>query len=922
MRNMKVRKESKRGVGKRPGLSTVLNLVKDAALSIVVHDLEKKIVAWSRGAEKLLGYSANEVVGTSFSKLLSKDALEREEEVIAGILSGKLSLSCESQLVAKDGRILDVYSIVSPLRDVSGQVVAVFRFLEDISERKGSVSRIMDSEEEKRLVLNSIQELIAYQDLENRVLWANLAAGKSVGQSPEELKGRFCYEIWHGRDSPCEKCPVVKARETGQPQEAEIISPDGRIWHIRGYPVLNMEGQVSGVVEITSEITQQKQMEREMRLARDLAEGIVDTVREPLLVLDADLRVVSANRSFYQIFRTTSQATVGKFVYELGNRQWDIPKLRELLEKILPNNTSFQDFEVEHNFPNIGPRIMLLNARRIYAAGNKTQLILLAFEDITERRQAERALRESEERYRGIVNGTSDVVLQIDLEGNFIYMNKSMEKETGYTFEEIKGKNIRDFLTPESHQRALERLAMWRKGVKSLPPYEIQVKTKDNRQVSFELNTAPILKEGRVVAINIVARNVTDRKQIEEKLRASEEKYHSLVESSDDSIYLLDRELRFLFANRAALSRLGLSLAEVVGRSFAEIHSTEAAKRLVEAVNKVLETGRAVQQEHWSEKLQGAFLRTISPVKDPKTGEITAFTVVSKEITALKMMETSLREYGERLRAIIDFSPDAIIITDLEHKIIDCNHAAMRMLDVSGKEELIGKDILEMISPKTKKLLAKDIAEAKMLGVKRDLRHDVVNGFRIPAEISISSIPDSTGKPQSLLFMIKDISERERAEEKMREFVYKVNNITPGDCCIHSSHQAAYNIFTQLVLHGVPGICFTREKPEELVSYGIPKEKIILISATPVPGYERVEGLQQISLRIADFLKENPRSLVLLDGLEYLVSRSGFDAVYRFLQEKRFSFLESEATLLIPVNLSVFTDRERALISTEAKIIG
>ncbi|MGQ9787805.1 MAG: PAS domain S-box protein [Candidatus Hadarchaeaceae archaeon] len=609
-------------------------------------------------------------------------------------------------------------------------------------------------------------------------------------------------------------------------------------------------------------------------------------------------------------------------IYDLGNGQWDIVKLRELLEGILPNNTSFQDFEVDHDFPKIGRRIMLLNARQIYTNGNKTQFILLAIEDITERKQAELLLRKSEEKYRGIVNGTSDVVLQIDLEGNFLYMNKGFEKETGYSFEEIKGKNIKYFLTPQSYQKAMERLAKLKKGTEHLPPYGVQVKAKDGRILTFEINTTPVLEEGKLASINIVARNTTERKLYEERLRASEEKYHSLVESSEDSIYLLDRELRFLFANRVALFRLGLNINDVVGRSFADIHSPEAAKRLGEAVNKVLETGRAVQQEHWSERLKGAFLRTISPVRDQKTGEITAFTVVSKEITALKMMEASLRDYGERLRAIIDFSPEAIILTDREHKIIDCNRAAINILKASGKEELIGKDVLEMISPRTKDLLVKDILEASRQGIKKDLKHDLVNGFRIPAEISISSIPDATGKPQSLLFLVRDITERERAEDRMREFVYKVNNISPGDCCIHSSRKAVYNIFTQLTLHGAPGICFTREKPEELASYGISSEKIVMISAVPVPGYESVDGLQQLSLRIADFLKENRRSVVLLDGLAYLVSRSGFDAVYRFLQEKRFSFLESEAILLIPANLSIFTERERALITTEANIIS
>lgn len=119
-------------------------------------------------------------------------------------------------------------------------------------------------------------------------------------------------------------------------------------------------------------------------------EDIVETVREPLIVLDSDLRIVSANRSFYNSFRVTPEETVGNLIYDLGNRQWDIPKLRTLLEEILPKNNKFDDYEVEHIFSNIGHKIMLLNARRITHKEIGSQMILLAIEDITKFRKLER----------------------------------------------------------------------------------------------------------------------------------------------------------------------------------------------------------------------------------------------------------------------------------------------------------------------------------------------------------------------------------------------------------------------------------------------------------------------------------------------------------------------------------------------------
>ncbi len=126
----------------------------------------------------------------------------------------------------------------------------------------------------------------------------------------------------------------------------------------------------------------------------DVFDDILGSVREPLIVLDADLRVIKANDAFYTIFAVEPEKTLGKVIYDLGNHQWDIPKLRELLETILPQNTIFKDFEVEHTFEGIGFKIMHLNARRIYDQKNKTRLVLLSIEDVTEREYYKRHLEE------------------------------------------------------------------------------------------------------------------------------------------------------------------------------------------------------------------------------------------------------------------------------------------------------------------------------------------------------------------------------------------------------------------------------------------------------------------------------------------------------------------------------------------------
>jgi two-component system cell cycle sensor histidine kinase PleC len=158
------------------------------------------------------------------------------------------------------------------------------------------------------------------------------------------------------------------------------------------------EDRTIHIPKILWESTTAKETENVMeknRKSLEYSESIIDTVREPLIALDQDLRVVTVNRSFYEVFKVKPEETVGQLIYDLGNKQWNIPKLRELLETILPQKTTFDNYEVEHDFATIGRRIMLLNARQIQRVLGKERVILLAIEDITERKEIENGLEKA-----------------------------------------------------------------------------------------------------------------------------------------------------------------------------------------------------------------------------------------------------------------------------------------------------------------------------------------------------------------------------------------------------------------------------------------------------------------------------------------------------------------------------------------------
>jgi two-component system, chemotaxis family, CheB/CheR fusion protein len=206
---------------------------------------------------------------------------------------------------------------------------------------------------------------------------------QDVGRSIKDIAPKTAYErLWHDAESVLHSLQV---------KEFEVKSHSGVSFNIRILPYRTREGSIDGVVITFMDIS----APHLLAMAKNFAKTMADSLREPLMILDGDLKVIVANQPFYDTFQTQKENTENRMIYALGDGHWDIPKLRELLEEIIPQNSSFKNFQVEHNFPKIGKKIMLLNAHRIPAVADNTSLVLLAIEDITERHNQELEFRET-----------------------------------------------------------------------------------------------------------------------------------------------------------------------------------------------------------------------------------------------------------------------------------------------------------------------------------------------------------------------------------------------------------------------------------------------------------------------------------------------------------------------------------------------
>lgn len=268
----------------------------------------------------------------------------------------------------------------------------------------------------------------------------------------------------------------------------------------------------------------------DLRMDKEFAEMIVDTVRDGLLVLDLDLRVQAANESFYRMFDVSPGEIEGRLIYELNGGRWDIPELRESLERILPENKVFNDVEVEQDFDETGPRVMVLNARQL----DDHEMILLAIDDVTERRSSERRLLESEDRYRFFVENAQEyAIFHLDPEGHIMSWNRGAQRVFGYAEDEVVGRPVAVIFTDSDRaagEPQRERKTAAAQGRTADDRWHVR---KDGSRF-WASGAIEALRQGNVAGGEIrgftkILRDNTERKQTEEALRSLNEELEQRV---------------------------------------------------------------------------------------------------------------------------------------------------------------------------------------------------------------------------------------------------------------------------------------------------------------------------------------------------------------------------------------------------------
>ncbi len=545
--------------------------------------------------------------------------------------------------------------------------------------------------------------------------------------------------------------------------------------------------------------------------ARRYAESIVETVREPLLVLDADLKIISANRNFYRTFKVTPGETIGSFIYDLGNKQWDIPKLRELLEEVLPEKEAFDDFEVDHNFQDIGHKIMLLNARQIYRKDIGAKMILLAIEDITERKRLENLLTESEERYRRLFETASDgIVLLEKSEGKITHANPATEKMLGYTKKESIGNKLQDIgvlLDMGDFQTTMQNLN--KSGIINYD--DVPVKTKSGQHIDTDIY---LVDRARLVQCNI--RDITERKRAEEALNKAKTLLDKTFASMEEAIFIVDSNTRRIIAcNHATEVIFGFGEKDLIGCSTDVLHVDKLSYDLFgQKLFPALDANGVFRTEFQMRRKDGSVFpteHTVTEILDD-LGHRTSVVSVVRDITDRRMAEKKLKQTNIFLDSIIENIPNMIFLKDARDlRFIRFNRAGEDLLGYS-RDDLLGKSDYDFFPKEqadhfTKK--DRDVLNGKeVVDIPEESLQTRTKGERT---IHTKKVPllDEKGEPEFLLGISEDITERKKMEETLRErdiqlkkltswvpgMMYQFTKRPDGTFCVPFTTEAVKDIF-------------------------------------------------------------------------------------------------------------------------------
>ena len=720
---------------------------------------------------RIFGYSKEEIIGEDFRKFLDKESKKLIADRYLQRQKGKKApRRYEVIIVRKDGSTRHVEIRSSVIRNTEGSRETVAQIF-DITERKQMEEALQESRERYKALYDRSLYCVYVHDFNGNFLDANKAALDLLGYSQEEIPSLSFSSLIDEEQLPAAIKTLGEIVRTGYQKKPLILKlrkKDGtRVWVETEASIIYLGDKPSAIQGIARDITASVRANQALQESQERYRTLAENAMDGIYVISPD-GFEYVNPAFEKIF--------GYKAHEVCQNDFNFldlihPDDRELVLQRENGRKKGKELPPEYSFRILtkNKKIKHVEVSTVPLHGEKVR-VLGILRDATIRKQAEEALRDSEEKYKILVQTSPDAVTVTDLEGRITYVSRQTLELHGYRHEkELLRKSAFELISPVDRKRAMINLQKTLKEGR-LKNMEYTLLKKDSTVFTGELNCAVIKDaEGRPKMFIATTRDITERKRAKEKIIESEERYKDLVEKAGVAILIDDREGKVKYCNRQYADMFGYSLEEMRKQNIRSVvHADDLEKVLKYHKNRI--HGKKVPSRYECKAIKkdnSIIFIEVRAEALTDNGNIVGTRSYIWDITERKKVEEAVLASEEKFKTLFNSAGDAIFITDLDGNILEVNQAACERLGFERKK-IIDMSLADIDRPKKSVSLPVKIEELSHRGhIFFETAHKGKNGTIIPIELS-SRIIEYEGKPAALS-IARDITERKIAEEERKQ---------------------------------------------------------------------------------------------------------------------------------------------------------
>jgi len=748
--------------------------------SVMLIDRDYRIVRVNLATSKMLGLPFKEIIGKQCFRLLHGTDCPIESCAHQQTLADGKAHSTE---IRHPGLEKDFLVSTSPIFDDSGRLVSSVHTMRDITEHKRAEEKIRESEEKYRSIIENSGDQIFMLNKGLKFMSVNKAGADVFGKSVQEMVGRSILEIFPETVADQFSKNIKNVFEKGKSifLDEKIIVQSREFYNSTNLnPVKDDKGKVIAVTGIVRDITERKRMEEKVRESGEMFKNIFDNAGDGILVADMEKKTfLMGNKSICRMLGYNPEEIHNLGVMDIHPEK-DIPYVIAQFEKQAKGEISLvRDLPVKRKDGTVLSAD--INATTVTSAG---KIYLMGFfRDNTEHKQAEEALRKSEESFRLISENASDFITIVNREGVMLYASPS-HRLLGYDPKEVVGKPVLDFVTAKDKEKINSLLQlliqaekedlnqMFKEGNSDRYIYGIDDKSGN---IHYLESTTNILPNNETGDFNIlfVSRDVTERKQAEEELRTTRDYLEKLLGYANAPVIVWDTGRKISRFNKAFERMTGYSAEEVISRDLELLFPVESRETSLREIDRAakgdnLETVEIPIQRKTGEVRLALWNSANIYSEDGKA--LLSTIAQGQDITERKRAEEALRQSEEKMKIMFESVGEGITVSDLQGKIVQLNESTVRIHGYSSKDELIGRNVFELIAESDRAKALEAMKKTSAWGQSGVMEYKFLrkDGSVFDADLTANLLKDNNDNPVGFIAVTRDITERKKAIDALR----------------------------------------------------------------------------------------------------------------------------------------------------------